>query len=73
MKIFIYSTYPFLLQPPFLPTNPLLINHIIFWKSKLKHTGADIMCFFQDAKSSLTKHKKSFLEASYGTSQTPKL
>ena len=34
MKIFIYSTYPFLLQPPILPTE--LINHVFSWKSKLK-------------------------------------
>ena len=31
-----------------------------FLKSKVKHTGVDIRCFFQDAKSSLTKHKMSF-------------
>ena len=29
--------------------------------------------FFQDAKSSLTKHKKYLLEASYETSQTSKV
>ena len=29
--------------------------------------------FFHGAKSSLTKHKECFLEASYGTSQTSKL
>ena len=66
MKIFIYSNYSFLLQPSFLPTQPLLINHIFSWKSKLKHTGVDITFFLQDAESSLTKHKKYFLEASYG-------
>ena len=32
-----------------------------------------ICVFFQDAKSSLTKHKKCLLEASYGTSQASKL
>ena len=74
MKIFIYSTYPFLLQPSFLPAQPLFNqSHFFFWKSKVKHTGVDITCFFQDAKSSLTKHKKCFLEASYGISQTSKL
>ena len=45
MKIFIYSTHPFLLQPrPCLPT-VLLINNTYSWKSKLKHTGVDIKCF----------------------------
>ena len=29
--------------------------------------GVDVMYFFQDAKSSLTKHKKCFLEAFYET------
>ena len=58
--------------------NAQKINHIfnqshIFWKSKVKHTGADVACFFQDAKLSLIKHKTGFLEASYGTSQTSKL
>ena len=38
IKIFIYSTYPFLLQPPPCPSTALLINHIYSWKSKLKHT-----------------------------------
>ena len=33
----------------------------------------DITRFFQDAKSSLAKHKKFLLEASYGTSETSKL
>ena len=63
---------PFCYKPPFCPPNPLLINQL-FWKSKVEHTGVDITCFFQDAKSSLTKHKKCFLEASYGISQTSKL
>ena len=73
MKTFIYSTYPFSLQPPFLPTHPLFNQSHFFWKGKIKHTGADIMCFFQDAKSSLKEHKKCFLEASNGTSQTSKM
>ena len=30
----------------FCPPNPLIINHIFSWKSKLKHTGVDIMCSF---------------------------
>ena len=64
---------PFYYNPPFCPPNSLLINHIFFWKSKVKHTGADVTCFFQDVKSSLTKHKKCFLEASYGISQTSNL
>ena len=72
MKIFVYFTYPFLLQPPILPTQtPCNQSHFLFFlKSKVKHTGVDITCFFQDAKSSLAKHKKCFSEASYGTSQT---
>ena len=44
IKIFIYSTYPILLQPPFLPTQPLLINHIFPWKSKQMRTGVDNAC-----------------------------
>ena len=36
--------------------------------------GVDITCsFLQDAKSSLTKHKKCSLQASYGCSETWKL
>ena len=35
--------------------------------------GVDITCFFEDTKSFLAKHKKCFLEASYGTSQISKL
>ena len=73
MKIVIYSTYHFLLQPPTCPPTPFLINHIFSWESKLKHTDVDTTCFFQDIKSSLTKHKKCLLEASYGTSQTSKV
>ena len=55
MIIFIYSTYPFLL--PSCPPNPLSINHIFFWKTKLKHTDVDITRFFQDTKPSLSKRK----------------
>ena len=74
MKVFIYSTYPFLLQPAPCPPTHFLINHIFSWKSKLKHKDVDVTrFFFQDAKSSLTKHKKCLLEASYGSSQTSKL
>ena len=67
MKIFIYSTYPFLLQHPLCPSILILTNHIFFWKSKLKHMGVDITCFFQHAKSSLTKCEKCLLEPSYRT------
>ena len=42
--IFIYFTYPILLLS--CPPNPLLINHVFSWKTKLKHTGVDITCFF---------------------------
>ena len=35
-KIFIYSTYPFLLQPLPCASTHLLINHTFSWKSKLK-------------------------------------
>ena len=64
--------------PLFTTTSPLLTQpsfsqSYFFWKNKVKHTGVDITCFFQDAKSSLPKHKKCFLVASYGTSQTSKL
>ena len=69
MKILIYPTYLCLLQPLSLPVHPLLVNHIS-WKSKLKHTGVDITSIFQDAKSSLAKHKRCLLEASHGTSGT---
>ena len=62
MKIFIYFSYPFLLQLLSCPPNSLLINHIFYWERKLQHTGVDITRFFKDAKSSLTKHKKCFLE-----------
>ena len=58
MKIFIYSTYPFVLQPiPCWPTD-FLINYIFSWKSKLKYTDIDFTSFFfQDTKSLLIKHK----------------
>ena len=46
MKIFMYSTYPFLLQHRPCPPTVLLKNNIYSWKSKLKHTGVDIKCFF---------------------------
>ena len=36
---------PFCYNPPFCPTNPLLINHMLIWKSKVKHTSVDITCF----------------------------
>ena len=70
MKIFIYSTYPVLLQPPPYPSMPLLI---VSWKIKNKNTGIDITCFFYDAKSALTKHKKYLLEASCRTSEISEL
>ena len=60
----------FLLQPPFLPTQPPFNQSYFFWKSKVKHTVVDVTCFFQDAKSSLTEHKKCFLDVSYGTKQS---
>ena len=72
MKIFIYFTYPFLLQPRPCPPTVLLINNIYSWKSKFKHTGVDIKCFLL-TKSSLTKHKKYLLEAPYRTSEISKL
>ena len=68
MKIFMYFTYLFLLEAPLCPQIFLLINHIFSWKSKLKHTVVDIECFFQVAKSSLTKYKQCLLEVSYRTS-----
>ena len=63
-----YSTYTFFLHP--LPTHPpppilILINYIFSRKSTLKHTGVEITYIFQDAKFSLTKHKKCLLEAFY--------
>ena len=52
---FLYiSLTSFYYNPPFCPPNPLLINHIFFWKNKVHHTDVDITCFFQDAKSYLT-------------------
>ena len=76
--IFIYSTYPSLLQSPSLPAQPppppsFLINHNFSWKSKLKHTSVDITCFFEGANSSLTNHKKYLLETFYRASETSKL
>ena len=81
----LYPQFPFI-NPPlrlkwrfsFIPPTPLyygrdhLFNQLhLSWKNKLKHAGVDITrFFFQDAKSSLTKHKTSLLEASYGTSRT---
>ena len=56
-----------------LPTQPSFSQSYIFWKNKVKHTGVDITCFFQYAKSSLPKHEKCFLVASYGASQISKL
>ena len=60
MNISIYSTYLFLLEPPSLfsfcqnplpcPPDPFLINKIFSWKSKLKHTDIDIVCFFSGSK-----------------------
>ena len=51
----------FLTNPPPLsatPRPPFNQSHF-FWKSKIKHTGADVrrFFFFHDAKSSLTKRK----------------
>ena len=43
MKIFLYSTYPFLLQPLPRPATPFLNNQI---SSKLKHIDVVIKCFF---------------------------
>ena len=47
MKIFTYFTYLFLLQPPFLPTQPPFNQAHFFWKSTVKHTGVDITCFWK--------------------------
>ena len=46
------------------------MNHIFSWDSKRLLI---LRAFFEDAKSSLTKHKKCLLETSYRTSQTSKL
>ena len=73
MKIFIYSTYPFLLQPRLLPTEPPFNQSHFFWKNNVKHTAVDITYFFQDLKPPPGRDKKCFLEAPYGTSQTSKL
>ena len=61
---------PFCYNPRPWPPTLLLINNIYSWKTKLKHTGVDIECFFVNIKSSLTKHKKYLLEAPYRTSET---
>ena len=37
---------PFYYKPHHCPPTVLLINNIYSWKSKLKHTGVDIKCFF---------------------------
>ena len=73
MKIFIYSTYPFLLQSTLLPTQPLFNQSYFFRKSKVKHTGVDIPCLFSICKIISNKAKKCFLEASYEVNQTSKL
>ena len=75
MKIVTLSTYDFLLHPPPCAATPLSINHILSWKSKLKHADVDTTCFFffQDAKSSLKKHEECLLEASHGISQAFKV
>ena len=49
---------PFYYNPPPCPPTTLLVNHIYSWKSKLKHTGVDITCFF---KMQLTKTWKVFI------------
>ena len=66
----------FYYNAPPCPAKRFLSNHIIFLKCELKHTDVDItrsLFFFQNAKSSITKQKKYFLETSYGTSQTSEL
>ena len=37
---------PFYYKPHHCPPTVLLINNIYSWKSKLKHSGVDIKCFF---------------------------
>ena len=73
MKIFIYSTYPFLLQSTLLPTQPPFNQSNFFGKVKSSIRVQIFLVFFQYARSSLTKQKKCFLEASYGVNQTSKL
>ena len=73
MKIFIYSTHPFLLQLASLPTHPPFNQLHLLLESKVKYMGVDITCFFQDLKSPLTNHKKCLMQASYGASETSKL
>ena len=46
MKIFYIPRTPFYYNLRPCPPTVLLINNIYFWKSKLKHTGVDITCFF---------------------------
>ena len=59
MKIVIYSTYHFLLEPSTCPPIPLLINQIFSLKSKIKHTDVDTICFFSRYKI-FTNKTKSF-------------
>ena len=78
-KFYIFHLPLFLITLYYCQPNPLLINHIFSWKSKLKQTGVDITCFFPRRKTWLkmkikpNKKWKVFLEKSYGTSQTSKL
>ena len=58
IPIFKKNWNPFVVFP-FISTPSKTIK-TFFWKSKIKHTGVEITCFFQDAKSSLTKDKKCF-------------
>ena len=66
MKIFIYSTYPFLLQLPFLSTQPTFNqSHLLLEKYTQAYwcryyVFFFLFFFFEDAKSSLTKHKNVF-------------
>ena len=56
IKIFLYIALTLFITTP-LSTHPTPFSSITFlWKSKVMHTGVDITCFFQDVKSSLTKH-----------------
>ena len=61
MKIFIYSTFPFLLPPTPCPSTALLINHVYSWKSKLKHTVVDILRAFLKCKIFVKKTRKVFI------------
>ena len=60
LKFLYIPPTPFYYKPPSCPPNPLLINHIFSWESRLKHAGVYITSFFEDVKSSLTKHKSVF-------------